>query len=560
MSEKTIGRYIVESELGRGGMATVYLATDPRFRRQVAIKVLPREFLHEPTFRARFDREAQTIATLEHPAILPVYDFGEDDGQPFIVMRYLSGGSLADVLQQRRLTPDEIAHLYERISAALDEAHSRGVIHRDLKPGNIMYDQRGEPYLSDFGIAKLQEAAGGTLTGGGVVGTPAYMSPEQAKGNREIDGRSDVYALGAILYQLLTGDMPYKADTPIGLVVKHITDPVPSLKDAAPNVAIFDPIIQTAMAKNPDDRYSSAGELAAAIREVIGGSKATAPTAWVTNAPAAPTHLPPTPAPASAAMAGTVMEDSAPDSFAGTRVEESAPVAPAPVVATRVDTGTSAPAKPGLTPPAAAAPAKKSGGLPLLWIIGGGIGLFVVVGLIALIGGGAFFAAQISGGNQPTATEPVAVSTPDTTEVAVVIEQTQAAAAAETEAAQPTATDEPTATPTVTATPTATPTPDIDFVDITRIDLINNTYSVTFTTYNYTPALPSKHIHFFYNTVPPDQAGVPGVGPWQIYGGSSPFTLFNTSNRPNGATQICALVANPEHTVQPNSGNCWNIP
>ncbi|MDW8327943.1 MAG: serine/threonine-protein kinase, partial [Anaerolineales bacterium] len=193
MFPERIGRYKIKGELGRGGMATVFHGFDTRFKLEVAIKVLPREFLHDPAFHARFEREAQTIAALEHPAIVPVYDFGEEDGQPYIVMRLMTGGTLNDRLRRGPLTLAEAARIVNALAPALDEAHARGIIHRDLKPGNILFDRRGDPYISDFGIAKLSDSSA-AFTGSGVLGTPAYMSPEQARGERDVDGRSDIYS------------------------------------------------------------------------------------------------------------------------------------------------------------------------------------------------------------------------------------------------------------------------------------------------------------------------------------------------------------------------------
>ena len=158
MAPQRIGRYEIKAELGKGGMATVYRAHDPRFERDVALKVLPREFLHDSTFRARFEREAKTIAALEHAAIVAVHDFGEDDGQPYLVMRHMAGGSLVEQLQQGPLSLAKASAIMMRIGAALDEAHKHGIIHRDLKPGNILFDQYGAAYLADFGIVKLVEA------------------------------------------------------------------------------------------------------------------------------------------------------------------------------------------------------------------------------------------------------------------------------------------------------------------------------------------------------------------------------------------------------------------
>jgi WD40 repeat protein/serine/threonine protein kinase len=271
MAPSTIGRYQIKSELGRGGMASVYYGYDPRFKRDVAIKVLPREFLHDPMFQARFQREAETIAALEHPAIVPVYDFGEEDGQPYLVMRYMPGGSLADRLKGGPLPLEDAARVIERLASALDEAHAGGIIHRDLKPGNILFDQRNDPFLSDFGIVKLSEQASESdLTGGGVVGTPAYMSPEQARAELELDGRSDVYALGAILFEMLAGHQPFRAETPIGLIVKHLSDPVPSILASRPGLPDgIQQVLYKALAKNRDQRYQTAGELALAVSTVL---------------------------------------------------------------------------------------------------------------------------------------------------------------------------------------------------------------------------------------------------------------------------------------------------
>jgi serine/threonine-protein kinase len=258
----TIGRYEVLKELGQGGMAVVYLAYDPVVKRQVAIKLLPRQFTFDPQFRGRFQREAEAIAALEHPAIVPVYDYGEHEEQPFIVMRYMPGGSLAGRMASQSLTFPEIAALVRRIAPALDAAHQRGMVHRDLKPGNILFDQWGEAYLSDFGIVKMTETAG-TFTGTGIVGTPAYMSPEQAGGTGEIDGRSDIYSLAVMIFELLTRRLPYTADTPVRLAVAHIIEPVPNVLDVNPGLPPqTGPILSRALAKRPQERFQTVSELA----------------------------------------------------------------------------------------------------------------------------------------------------------------------------------------------------------------------------------------------------------------------------------------------------------
>lgn len=271
--KKTIGRYQIKKELGRGGMATVYRAFDPMFDREVALKVLPRELLHNSQFQKRFTREAKTIAKLEHAVIVPVYDVGEDDGQPYFVMRIMSGGSLADTVAKGPLSLEETAAILERIAGGLDYAHKKGVVHRDLKPGNILFDENGDPFLSDFGIAKLANLSQQThLTGsGGIVGTPAYMSPEQAQGE-EIDYRSDIYALGVILFEMLSGKLPFDSNTPMGIAVKHITEPVPHILDIRPDLPVMvEAVIEKSLAKSPEARYPNAASFSAAFRAAIRG-------------------------------------------------------------------------------------------------------------------------------------------------------------------------------------------------------------------------------------------------------------------------------------------------
>lgn len=268
MAIEQVGRYQIKQELGRGGMATVYLAHDPRFARDVAIKILPAQFTHDPQFKGRFEREARTIAALEHNAIVPVYDYGEENDLPYIVMRYMAGGSLSDRLAKGPLSLSVVQHIFSRLAPALDMAHKQGITHRDLKPGNILFDANDEPYLSDFGIAKISESTS-TFTGSGLIGTPAYMSPEQARGESDIDHRSDIYSLGVILYQLLSGKMPFDADTPMGIVMRHIMDPVPEIRaERAELPDGVQTVIQTAMAKDRMARYQSAAALAKALATI----------------------------------------------------------------------------------------------------------------------------------------------------------------------------------------------------------------------------------------------------------------------------------------------------
>lgn len=267
-----IGRYIIKAELGRGGMATVYHAHDPLFEREIALKILPREMLHDPQFRSRFEREIKMVASLEHPSIVPVYDVGDEGGQPYFVMRFMTGGSLADLIEKGEFTIQDTAAIIAKVAQGLAFAHRKGIIHRDLKPDNILFDENGEPFISDFGIAKLAEA-GSNLTGSGVIGTPAYMSPEQAQGI-EIDAKSDVYGLGVIVYQMISGHQPYSADTPMGVVVKHITEPVPDILKMMPDLpAEIDELIKTSMAKDKNKRYASTIDLAKALNKIAFGDE-----------------------------------------------------------------------------------------------------------------------------------------------------------------------------------------------------------------------------------------------------------------------------------------------
>jgi hypothetical protein len=271
-----VGRYKIKSELGRGGMATVYRAHDPSSNREVAIKVLPTEMLRNLVTRARFKRELKLVASLEHPAIVPVYDVGEDDDQPFFVMRYMSGGSLAAMIKKERFSLSDAAVIIERLASALDHAHSKGIIHRDIKPDNVLFDAGNHPYLSDFGVAKFTETAV-SATGHDVMGTPAYISPEQARGEN-VDHRADIYGLGAILYEMLTGKRPYPGDTVIGVAVQHLNDPIPDILKVRPDLPVeVDAIIKTAMAKDKQKRYNTALELSLALNKATFGEERTIP-------------------------------------------------------------------------------------------------------------------------------------------------------------------------------------------------------------------------------------------------------------------------------------------
>jgi len=292
MISNSLGRYEIQSEIGRGGMATVYLAYDPRFRRQVAVKVLSSQFLTHPVLRARFEREARLIATIEHPAIVPVYDFGEQDDQLYLVMRYMIGGPLSSKLRNEPLPFTSVLQILSQLAPALDVVHARGVVHRDLKPGNILFDGFENPALSDFGIAYLTEASV-QLTGDAVIGTPAYMSPEQVQGDMELDGRSDIYALGVILYEMLTGRQPFRSATPMSTALKHLSEPAPKISINRPDLPPELDVIQAkAMAKDREGRYQKASDMIFDLRalpEILSPRSTVSPGWQEASAPDEPT-------------------------------------------------------------------------------------------------------------------------------------------------------------------------------------------------------------------------------------------------------------------------------
>ena len=285
------GRYELDGVVGRGGMAEVYRARDIRLDRIVAIKTLRADLARDQIFQARFRREAQSAASLNHPSIVAVYDTGEDMATgvpvPYIVMEYVDGRTVRDLLQEgHRLLPERSLEIIDGVLRALEYSHQAGIVHRDIKPGNVMVTRNGDIKVMDFGIARAMSDAQATMTQTAqVIGTAQYLSPEQARGDR-VDARSDLYSAGCLLYELLTGRPPFTGDSPVAIAYQHVREnPVPPSR-VDPDVPPWaDAIVLKAMAKPPADRYQSAAEMRADLQRAASGMPVSAPTTRLDNYP-----------------------------------------------------------------------------------------------------------------------------------------------------------------------------------------------------------------------------------------------------------------------------------
>lgn len=452
-----IGRYEVIRELGRGGMALVYLCLDPLIDRQVAIKVLPHQFAFDLAFRSRFHREARIVAALEHRAIVPIYDYGEDNDQLYLVMRLMHGGSLADKISCGPLPLLEASDIISSLAPALDFAHQQGIIHRDLKPANILFDSHGQPYLTDFGIVKLLDGQNTALTATrGLLGTPAYMSPEQAMGKVQLDGRSDIYALGIVLFEMLTGRVPFQANTPVGTAMAHVLDQLPDILALRSGLTpAIRPVLDSALAKRRELRYGDAISLALDLAEVAANNRPTATEAGA--AIATPLNVPDASALTSEPNARTAKTELLPKAQTKTQSPTDPDVPPSPTGMTAVDV---------VSGTASNTPWTHIRDLPI-WVWGVvGLLLLAFLGMVIISRG---LGEETAGNTLPT--EPYHDGTVDalvgiqatpivagTGEfAAVTVTETSTSAATPSLTASPTATFSPSAT--TTPRPTATPKP-----------------------------------------------------------------------------------------------------
>jgi serine/threonine protein kinase len=533
------GRYHIDALLGQGGMSAVYKATDPNLKRVVAIKLIHSHLSGDTQFIKRFEEEAAAVASLRHPNIVQVFDFNSDEGTYYMVLEFIPGETLQDRLkrlsdEKRLLSFKESIQYTINICDALGYAHQRGMVHRDIKPANIMLDIHNQAILMDFGIVKIVGGDSHTATGA-VVGTARYMSPEIIRAEVP-DERADIYSLGVTLYEMLSGRPPFMADSAMTLMMMHLNDPVPDPRNLRADVpqALVDVLVK-AMAKDRNDRYRNAAEFAAALKGVL--SALESGTAYA-------------PIPAVAAASILSAPTLSPVLSQPTQYEIPSLTPPPPS-----RTGATSQYTPPR--PAAAAPGKKSGSK--LWVIGIGVVVFLCAVLVVGGGGAFMLSGKLFPKSIPTQNVDV-LSTAAAQTVQAGLTQFPLANAQQTlNPAESTATLAPTDIPTIA--PTVTPTYPPLYARINNITInASSHYVVEYETFGYTEKLPGEHVHFFFNTVPPEQAGMPGAGPWIVYGGPRPFTKYRVSDRPANATQMCALVANPDHSVIADSGNCVDLP
>ena len=581
IGRKLSGRYEILELLGQGGMSAVYKAQDHNLKRVVAIKLIHAHLSSDPEFVRRFEQEAAAVAQLRHPNLIQVFDFNHDADTYYIVFEFVPGETLQERLKRmgqagRRMEIKEVVEIVAKTADALHYAHNKEIIHRDIKPANIMLNIYGEPIVTDFGIAKIMGGTQHTATGA-TLGTARYMAPEQIKGER-IDPRTDVYALGVALFEMLSGGQhPFEADSAMALMMKHITDPVPNLGEMQPDLPPrLVAVVNKALAKDKNTRFASAAEMAAALRRLDEEPAAAVPAAADATVIETPIIDPDK----------TVVESmAAPAAAAALK-----PAAQPTPVTVHQAPATQPAAPPGGRGAPPAAPPQAAGGMsrnPVLLGAGALVVLLLAIGVWAIFlrpGGdpesdAAAVAAAMTAEAEATAVAILEAATETPTHTATP-EPTSTVppspTATSTRAATATATPQPTrdpyaASPTATAVPpTWTPAPPTPTeappapqfsVRINSIRLENGRYVVEYGTTGYTEQLPGQHIHFYWNNISQERAGVgPNQASWFVYGGPRPFTGWGVNDRPAGVTAMCAIFANPDHTVVLNTGNCVNLP
>jgi hypothetical protein len=398
----------IEAEAGRGGMGVVYVATHLALQRRVALKLIAPDLAADEGFRARFQQESMTAASIDHPNVIPIYHAGEEDGKLYITMRYVEGTDLrAMIAQHGEIAPGATARIVSEVASALDAAHARGLVHRDVKPANVLIGGAGQAYLTDFGLTKHAGSQSGLTKTGMFVGTLDYIAPEQLQGG-EVDARVDVYALGCVLYQALTGKVPYPRDSEPAKIWAHMQEPPPSVAEFPDVPAQFEDVIRRAMAKSPDERYPSAGDLgraavaAAESRTLAGGERSVATgdaaPSGVTAVPLPPPTGAPTHAQAPQPAAGQAQPPAGPPP-SGVPAWQAGGPAQAPAA------GWSQPGAGGYGPPGDTAVPPRN------WLpfAAAGAALVVIAAVVAVIassggGGGNKPAPPVASNTTPTAT------------------------------------------------------------------------------------------------------------------------------------------------------------
>ncbi len=267
---ENVGPYRIIEQLGQGGMATVFKAYHAALDRYVAIKVLHPAFKEEPNFLSRFQREARVVARLEHPNIVPIYDYAEHKGQPYLVMKFIEGQTLKAHMNEKPLTKEEAVQIVDDVGGALAYAHKQGVLHRDVKPSNVLISPDGSIYLADFGLARMAQAGASTLSKDVMLGTPQYISPEQGQGVRDLDQGTDIYSFGVLLYEMVVGRVPFNADTPFSIIHDHIYTPLPLPSAVNPNVPeVVERVLLKSLVKDRKDRFETVEQQVLAFRTAV---------------------------------------------------------------------------------------------------------------------------------------------------------------------------------------------------------------------------------------------------------------------------------------------------